>query len=216
MKQIVLLIILIFAGSVISAQQSEKARQILDEVSKKTQSYASISAEFSYSMENKKDNINEGYTGTITLKGGKYNVHISKIGIRMISDSKTIWSYMEDANEVTISTVDKENSELMDPSKIFTIYEHGFTFNFIAEKTEEGQPLYLIDLIPEAATQDYSKISISVNKSTMMIHSATMFEKSGTQYRIKVIKMELNKPVDDSLFTFDPTKFKDIEIIDFR
>jgi hypothetical protein len=50
----------------------------------------------------------------------------------------------------------------------------------------------------------------------MMIHSAIMSDKSGTQYRIKVEKMELNKPVDVSLFNFDTNKHKDIEIIDLR
>lgn len=216
MKQILFLIILVVAGSIISAQQSEKARQILDEVSKKTQSYSSISAEFSYSMENKTESINEGYSGSIVLKGEKYDVQIGKIGVRMISNGKTVWSYMKDANEVTISTVDKESSELMDLSKIFTIYKQGFTFNFIGEKTEDGKSLYLIDLIPESNIKDFTKISISINKATMMINSAIMFDKAGTQFKIKVVKMELNKPVDDTLFMFDTSKYKDIEIIDFR
>jgi outer membrane lipoprotein-sorting protein len=123
---------------------------------------------------------------------------------------------MEDANEVTISSVDNETSDLMDPSKIFTIYEHGFKYNFIAEKTENGKPTYYIDLIPEKADNDLGKISISIDKATMMIHSAVMSDKSGTQYTIKVEKMDLNKPVDESQFKFDTSKYKDIEIIDQR
>jgi outer membrane lipoprotein-sorting protein len=216
MKTVFSMLILACFGLVVSAQQSDKAKQILDDVSKKTQSYSSISADFSYTMENKTESINESYTGSVVLKGQKYNVHINKMGVRIISDGKTVWSYMEDANEVTISSVEKGSSDLMDPSKIFTIYEHGYKFNFIAEKTENGKALYYIDLIPEAADNDFGKISISVDKATMMIHSAIMSDKSVTQYRIKVEKMELNKPVDESLFNFDTKKYKDIEVIDLR
>jgi outer membrane lipoprotein-sorting protein len=216
MKQLLLVGILALLTIVALAQQSEKAKQILDEVSKKTQSYTSISADFSYSMINKEEGINENYTGTILLKGKKYNVYINGLGVQMISDGRTIWSYMEDANEVTISNVENETSDLMDPSKIFTIYEQGFKFNLIGEKSEAGKSLYMIDLIPDAAKKDISKIRITIDKATMMIYSAVMGDGSGTQFVIKVNKMETNKVVAETQFVFDKSKYKDIEVIDFR
>jgi outer membrane lipoprotein-sorting protein len=214
--RIILLGVLFFIAIISQAQQSDRAKNILDEVSKKTQSYSSISADFIYTMQNPEEDIDEGYSGSILLKGDKYIVQIDELGLRMFSDSKTIWTYMVDANEVTISSVDEESTELLDPSKVFTIYEKGFKYNFTGEKVEDGINLYLIDLIPETDDQDFTKISIGINKANMMIHFALMFDSVGSQYSIKVRKIETNKVIDDSKFTFDQSKYEDIEVIDFR
>ena len=216
MKKLHLILIALFTVYFAPAQQTGKAKEILDQVSKKTQSYSSISADFKYSMINSEQNIDEGYTGTIILKGDKYNVFINDLGARMVSDGKTVWSYMTDANEVTISSVDSENQDLFDPAKIFTIYQNGFTYNYVGEKTEDGTPVYQIDLIPQTDKYDFKKISMEINKTTMMIYSASFFDKGGTQFKIDVEKVVTDKPVADSMFVFNTSKYKDIEIIDYR
>jgi outer membrane lipoprotein-sorting protein len=216
MKQFLMTGMLMAATLLASPQQSEKAKQILDEVSKKTQSFTTISADFSYAMINKEEGINENYTGSIILKGKKYNVRINGLGMQMVSDGQTIWTYLEDANEVTIAKVGGESSDLMDPSKIFTIYEKGFTYNLTGEKTEGGKAVYQIELVPDGTNKEMSKINITIDKSTMMISSAVMGDGSGTQFIIKVTRMETNKPAADSQFTFDKSKHKDIEVIDYR
>lgn len=214
MKKLLFFTAALFAVLFISAQ-SQKAKEILDEVSQKTKSYSSISANFTYSIVNDDEGIDEGYTGTINLKGEKYNVYIS-MPVRMISNGETIWTYMEDVNEVSISEVDDQTSELMDPTMIFTIYEQGFKYNYIGESAEKGKPVYLIDLIPKTDEFEFAKISISIDKTNMMIISATMFDDMGTQFKIIVDNVETNKPIDNSLFIFDVSEYDDIEVIDFR
>ncbi|NQU85047.1 MAG: outer membrane lipoprotein carrier protein LolA [Mariniphaga sp.] len=215
MKKLLFFTAALFAVLFISAQ-NERAKEILDEVSQKTRSYTSITAKFSYSMVNSDEGIDEGYSGSINLEGDKYNVYISDFPIRMISDGETIWSYMEDVNEVTISMADDQTSELMDPTTVFTIYENGFNYNYMGESSDNGKSVYLIELISETDEFEFDKISISIDKIDMMIVSATMFDDMGTQYKIKVDKVEINKPLDDSLFKFDVSEYDDIEIIDFR
>ncbi|MBN1821562.1 MAG: outer membrane lipoprotein carrier protein LolA [Prolixibacteraceae bacterium] len=215
MKKILLLAATVFAVFFASAQD-QKAKEILDEVSRKAAEYSTIEATFSYSMVNEDEGIDDGYSGTISLKGNKYYVYIADIPMLMVSDGNTIWSYMEDVNEVTISSVKDQTSELLDPARIFTIYEHGFNYKFTGEATENGKPVYKIDLIPETEEFDFTKISISIDKNTMIIASAIMLDDMGTQYKIEVKKAEVNTPVDDSKFTFDVSKYDDIEVIDFR
>lgn len=217
MRKIVLTLTMLVALFSLSAGQNDKAGKILDEVSKKTQACSSISAAFTYSMLNENENVQDSYTGSIVLKGEKYHVYIGDIPVRMISDGTTIWSYMEDVNEVTVSRAEDQTSELTDPVKVFRIYEEGFMYEFRGErKTENGKTVYLIDLIPETEEYEFSRISIAIDQSTMMITSATMTDDMGTQYKITADKVEINKPVDDSLFTFNVSEYEDIEIIDFR
>ena len=208
----VILITVVFA----QAQQDAKAKGILDQVSAKTRSYKSISADFSFSMVNKAMSINEKNDGSIKLKGQKYLVDLPGAGIKIYSDGKTNWNYMKQGNQVTISTIDKDSGELMDPTSLFTIYEKGFTSKFIAEKNVGGKPVYQIELFPDKKEYDVSKISIEINKTTMMIQSAQLFGTDGNLYGIVVKKMETNKEFPDAEFAFDAKKFPDVEIIDLR
>jgi outer membrane lipoprotein-sorting protein len=206
------LLIALFA----QAQQDPKAKGILDDVSAKTRSFKTISADFSFSMENKAMSINEKNEGSIKLKGQKYFVDLPGAGIKVYSDGKTNWNYMKQGNQVTISTIDEDSSELMDPSSLFSIYEKGFTSKFVAEKTLGGKVVYQIDLFPDKKDYDVSKISIEINKTTMMIQSAQLFGTDGNIYGIVVKKMENNKDFQDTEFAFDAKKFPDVEIIDLR
>lgn len=216
MKRIFLIIVVLFAATFLQAQQDEKAKGILDKVSENTRSFKSISAAFSFSMQNKEMDINEKNEGTIKLKGQKYCVELPDVGIKVYSDGTTLWNYMKEGNQVTISNIDDESSDLMDPSSLFSIYEKGFKSKFIAEKNEGGKTLYQIDLFPDDKVHDVTKISISIDKATMMIHSAQLFGTDGNVYGIMVKKLETNKEFPDSDFVFNTTKYPDIEVIDFR
>ncbi len=207
-----ILLIAIFA----SAQQDQKAKSILDEVSQKAKTAKTISADFTFSMENKAMSINEKNEGTIKLKGQKYVVDLPGAGVKVYSDGKTSWSYMKQGNQVMVSNIEDSGSELMDPSSLFSIYEKGFTSKFIAEKNVGGKTIYQIDLFPDKKEFDVSKITIEIEKATMMIHSAQLFATDGNVYGIVVKKMETSKDFPDTDFTFDAKKFPDVELIDLR
>ncbi|HAH57210.1 MAG TPA: gliding motility protein, partial [Bacteroidales bacterium] len=79
-----------------------KAQTILDEVSARTKSYKTIRIEFEYTMVNKAQNINDSFKGVLISKGDRYKLTFS--GQDIISDGKTSWTYLKDANEVQINT----------------------------------------------------------------------------------------------------------------
>lgn len=216
MKKVFFTTTIILIAFFTQAQQDSKAKSILDEVSSKTKTFKTISADFTFSMENKAMSINEKNDGSIKLKGQKYLVDLPGAGVKVYSDGKTNWNYMKQGNQVTISTIEDSGSELMDPSSLFSIYEKGFTSKFVAEKNVGGKTVYQIDLFPDKKEYDVSKISIEINKTTLMIQSAKLYETDGNIYGIVVKKMETDKEFSDVDFVFDAKKFPDVEIIDLR
>ncbi|HSH20432.1 MAG TPA: outer membrane lipoprotein carrier protein LolA, partial [Draconibacterium sp.] len=175
MKSIFLISTILLFSIFAQSQQDSKAKGILDEVSGKTKTFKTISADFTFSMENKEMEINEKNEGSIKLKGKKYIVDLPEAGVKVFSDGTTSWNYMKQGNQVTVSSLEDTGNELMDPSSLFSIYEKGFTSKFIAEKNQGGKTVYQIDLFPDKADYDVSKITIEINKSTMMIQSATLY-----------------------------------------
>lgn len=216
MSKILLMCALLLAAIFVSAQQDTKAKSILDQVSQKTSSLKSFSADFAFTMQNMGMNINEKNTGSIQIKGQKYCVELPEVGMKVFSDGKTVWNYMKDGNQVTISNIDDESNELMNPSSLFSIYEKDFVSKFVAEKKLGSKTVYEIDLFPQSKDQDVSKVTVTINKENMMIHSAVLHGNDGNLYGIEVLKMETNREFPDSHFIFDKSKYKDLEVIDFR
>jgi outer membrane lipoprotein-sorting protein len=198
------------------AQNGSQAKQILNEVSKKTQSYNTISASFIFSMDNEEMEIHEKNEGFIQLKGQKYIVDLTDVGMKVYSDGETLWNYMEDGNQVTISNIEDNSSELMDPSSIFSIYEKGFESKYIGEKQNGGKTLYQIELYPDTGEYDVSKIVLFIDKSNMMINSAVLHGTDGNLYGIEVTQMDIDTELPDNYFVFNTGNYGDIEIIDFR
>lgn len=216
MKHIILLGIFLASVFLASGQQDPKAKQILDEVSENARSFKTISADFVFSMENREMDINERNEGTIKLKGQKYVVNLPDIGVKVFSDGKTIWNYMEDGNQVTISNMEDGGSELMDPSSVFTIYEKGFQSKYVGEKTTGEEIVHQIELYPDSEEHGVSKILLSIGKSEKMIKSALLYGTDGNTYGIEVKKMDTQTELPDSYFVFNTKDYSDVEIIDFR
>ncbi len=197
-------------------QQDAKAKEILEKVTKTTQSLTSLDAKFSFEMNNKAQNIKDKSQGSIILKNKKYKLDIPQLGLKVTCDGKTIWSYMVNSNEVTISNLDDAADEIMDPSKIFTIYEHGYNYKFVNESVDAGISVYNIELIPQKPTGDIQKIKLMIDKQKMLIHGAIMNGKEGNTVIILVNQYKTDGVFSDADFVFDPKKYKGIEVVDMR
>ncbi len=216
MKRLFTIVFLLAFAANCFAQQDAKAKEILEKVTKKTQSLASIDAKFSFEMSNKAQNIKEKSTGSIILKNKKYKLQIPQMGIEVSCDGKSIWTYMVNSNEVSISNLDESTDDLMDPAKIFTIYERGFNYKFINETVDGTVPVYNIDLTPQKQNGDIQKIRIMIDKSKLLIRSANMTGKDGNSYQVSISSIKTDGVYKDSDFVFDPGKYKGIEVIDMR
>jgi outer membrane lipoprotein-sorting protein len=216
MRTIFLIWIVLNFAFTAKAQQDTKARQILEEVSVKTRSLESIKVNFIFTMENEKMDIHEKNEGTLQLKGQKYVVELPDVGVKVYSDGETLWNYMEDGNQVTISNLEEGGSELMNPSTIFTIYEKGFQSKYAGERKEGNIIYHQIELYPDTEEYEVNKILISVDKADKMIKVAQLFGTDGNLYCVKVEKMDTDMKLPDSFFVFNPKEYSDLEVIDFR
>jgi len=217
MKKICFAIALVLMFVAVYAQQDERAKNILAQVSQKTSSFQSIQADFSFSMVNTILGINEKNDGNIVLKGKKYFLDIPDFGVKIFSDERTTWNYMKNGNQVTISNVGDNSDDLMDPASLLNIYEKGFNSRFVKDSTIAGKAVHIIELLPDNNNaMDVSRVNVNIDRNTMMVQSALLYGTDGNQYVIEIKNMVTNKNFPDSDFVFDAGKFLDVEIIDLR
>lgn len=214
--RILLLTLSLLLSSTLFSQSPEavKAKQILDKVSAKTKGYSSITADFSFTLENLQANLTDTHSGRIVIKDDKYKVSI--MGVDNYFDGKTLWMHMKDAGEVNITDPAAMDDEMLNPAVIFSMYEKGFKWIYVGENVLHGKKVDVVDLFPEDRNQEYSRIKLHIYQDNLQFARIEQIGKDGTNYFIDITQMKVNQPFSDSFFTFDPIKHPEVEVIDLR
>ncbi len=196
-----------------SAQTDKKAQDILKAVSAKYKAMKSMKADFSYTLENPTAKIKETQGGNLLLAGNKYRLSIA--GQEIISDGKTVWTYVKESNEVQVNNVDPDD-EGIKPSEIFTMYEKGFIYKFVDEKTVSGKVQQNLELSPIDKKKEFFKIKLTIDKASKQIVKSVIFSKDGNRYTYAIKAFTPNAAVTATSFAFDTKKYPGVEVVDLR
>jgi outer membrane lipoprotein carrier protein len=198
------------------AQQDPKAKEILDKLSLTTKSFKTIQIDFSFTLENKKNNVNQTYEGQVTLKGKSYRLHMPVFSMEVFCDGTTSWSYLTEAKECNINSVGDNNEGSLNPANIFTIYEKGFNYAFVGEENLAGKEVQVLDLFPTDKTKEFVKVRLYIDKAKSQIAKALTFNKDGNTYTLLLKTMKTNIELKDDYFKFDKSKYPGVSMNDMR
>jgi len=213
MKRSVLTVVLLALVKLAFAQYDPKALEILEAMSKKYKAIPSFEANFTSTMTNETEKVNEEFKGKFVVKGDKFRMTLP--GQEVINNGTTVWTYLPESKEVNIDNYDP-NSEDVNPSKIYQIYKKGFKYLYLQDKSENGVLCEEVDLVPEKKDAQFFKIKMFIGKKDKSIQSFVMFDKSGSKYKYTITKFNPAAKVDDTMFTFDPKKYPGVEVVDLR
>ena len=198
------------APSILNAQSAEKkAATLLEVVTAKMKAYKTMKLDFTYSMVNKGQKINESFKGTLLSKGDKYKLNISEQQI--FCDGKTAWTYQKDANEVQINDVTGDEDSFT-PTKFMTSYGNNYKSKLLTDKGN----LQIIEMSPLKGRKKFSKVNLTLNKDTKQIKSMQVFDKNGGVFTYNIERFTTNQPIADSEFIFKASNYPKVEIVDMR
>ncbi len=208
------MIILVVAFGVY-AQTAPLGKEVVNDFSVKMQNLKSLSANFSFTLENLQEKITDTHDGKIVVKGNKYILEL--MGMEVYYDGETKWQYIKEANEVTISKPTAlEGGFFDDPTKLFKNYEKNFKSKYIGEKNEKGREIYELELYPIDLSLPYISLRLQFDKKSLEPVLIRYQGKDGNNYIIKVKKFISNLPLRDERFSFEVKRHKGIEVIDMR
>jgi len=209
------LIVLFLAVFVnLQAQEDKKAKGILDKLSAKTKSYATIRTEFSYALVNKDRKINNSQFWKLLLKGDKYRLDMGDQLI--ISDGKTMWKILKNDKEVEISS-SSSKEDALNPKNIFTMYEKGFKFKYVKEEKLGTKIVHVIDLFPIVPKEkDYNSIRLFIDKTALQVLKSEIKGKNGNVYTYDIKKFVTNEAIEEAQLSFKKADFPGFEVNDLR
>ncbi|NPD45956.1 MULTISPECIES: outer membrane lipoprotein carrier protein LolA [unclassified Lentimicrobium] len=211
-KGIQYMIILAISLSFMNMSFAQKAEDILEELSTKTNSYKNIKTSFAYKMVNLEAEIDETTNGTLIVAGNKYHLNIA--GQEVICDGETLWTYLADSEEVQVNEV--SDDEGFSPTKLLSSYNDDYTSKLGDDIIKEGVSFYQLNLKPKDKNSNFDYVVLSVNKELLQLSEFTMYDFDGNIFSYEIKQFVTDSEIPSDSFTFDTAKYPNVDVIDMR
>ncbi len=205
MKKLFLLLLLPLSTLLVAQQPKEpvdtKAKAILDELSTKTKACGAIKSEFLIENFGTDKKLKDTNTGKLTLKGQKYIVEFK--GQKIVCDSKTQWTIIEESKEVQMNNApDQKSNDQINPTTIFTLYEKNYKYKYEKEETVNGTVMQVVNLYPlDPSKKAYHTVKLYIDKTKKQIAMVKILNKDATSTTITVKAYSCYTEPNDAIFT---------------
>lgn len=199
------LIIVIFTTFFTQAQDAQKAKKLLDEVSAKIKSYDNISLEFRYSVTNLQEQFSQDSRGDLTVQGEKYVFNF--MGTTEIFDGKKKYTIIPEDEEITVENFDPKKNKHFTPSKMLTFFNSGYSYTWDKLLLLSGKKVQFIKLKPLDPKDERKEIFLGIDNVTKNIYQLIELRKDGTRTELTVTSLKTNQPISKNHFTFAESKY---------
>lgn len=210
MKRLPIFLIALLTMFSVNAQNADKAKALLNEVSSKVKSYDNMVIDFKYTLENKAEGVNQETRGDVSIKGDKYVLNL--MGTTQLFDGKKIYTIIPEDQEINVSNYNEEDANNITPSKMFTFYEDGYTYKWDIAQDVKGRKIQYIKLTPIDSNAEVKNILLGIDSQTKHIYNLIQTQDNGTKITITVKSFKNNQPLAQNLFNFSENRYKDYYI----
>jgi len=147
------------------------------------------------------------------VQGDKYRLNMG--GQEIVNDGETVWTYLEEVNEVNIDNYDPAEGDIS-PTQIYNAYQRGFKYVYLEEQTEAGTTYHVVDLLPENPDNQFFKIRLHISKDDKTLKKWQIYDKNGTIYTYEISNFNPDAEISGNVFSFDTSKYENVEVVDLR
>ena len=207
MKRLIVIALIFFisAAEGFSAQY-ENLDTVVDKIQNKYEQIKDFHADFTQEANVKALNKVQKAEGEVWFKKPgmmRWNYQEPRKD-EIVSDGQTLWFYNEEEKQVILSRL----SQVSDTGTATTLLsglgriKELFKASFSDSKEFASDGNYLIDLQPKEDEEDFNKVTVSVDKDTMIVSTMYLYDPYGNLTKVSLDNIEINGGVSDSLFDF--------------
>ncbi len=210
-----LLLISILSRSQLLAEENENLDTVLNRIQEKYEKINDFTSKFTQEATVKALNKVQKAQGDVWFKKpGKMRWNYTRpTKDEIVSDGITIWFYNEQEKQVIESPL----SEAIDaPTTTTLISGLGNLKNLFDARFSKNTPAkgndntYFIDLLPKENSDEYSLVTVEVDKDSMLVNTIYLYDPFGNLTTVKLNDMRINNGIPDSLFVFKAPKGAEI------
>ena len=194
--------------------QDKKATKVLDKLSEKYGSVASVAIDFNLTVDYPEQ---EPVTmASSVIQSGERWVFKNEQQ-ELYNDGEAIWMFLPDRNEVQINDYEGEGEDeegyFVSPLGILKQYK-GDTYEYRISAKDGWHTE--IEFKPNDEFSDYAKFRLSIDTKKNEITEVVAFGKDGSKATIVITDVNLSPQISDQLFIFDVSKYPDVIVEDLR
>jgi len=207
MKKIALLITITILSISAFGQNENGAKSLLDEVAQKVENYDNLYIEFNHKFDNSDADVHQETKGNVTLKNDLY--HLNYMGTEQIFDGNKIYLIIHEDEEVIIQNPSENDEDTLTPSKMFSFYKNGYTYEMGELKNIKGVKIQYVKLTPIDSNSEIVSVLVGIDIKTKHIYNILETGKNNTVTTLEVRTYKTNQPMSEKLFIFDKAKYRD-------
>lgn len=206
MKKIILLFtVVVISNTIAISQNSTEAEKLLNKVSENIKSYDNIYINYTYTLFNSEEDINQTNKGSFVTEDDKWKFVM--LDVTRIFDGNKLYTISPDDEEVTISTQNPDDESTITPNKMLYFYEEGYNFEMDIVQYIGRKKIQYVKLIPMDSDAEIKYILLGVDVEFSQIYKVIETGINDTQTTIAIVDFEVNLPLEESLFVFDKEKY---------
>ena len=196
---------LVFCSSMAFAQGYEIAKNLLDRVSKEMKSKKNIRFDFTYVLENKKEQIRQEMEGNVTLAGDQYKLSFLE-AIQLFDGTKT-YTIVPENEEITISYQEEEEDVSISPSKLLSFYEEGYGYEWDIQQRVMGRNIQFIKLLPTETSEEVKYLLLGVDVDRLQVYRLIEVGLNQTLTTLTLKSQEFNIALPEDYFEFNAAEY---------
>ena len=195
---------LLLAAHTVSAQNNAEAiiRLMVDQM----KSHKNVEMSYQYQISSD-GQTTEAQQGKAWLQDEAYKVEM--VEQQIVSDGKTIWTYLVDEEEVMVSNATEGEDNT--PLKLLTTLDKNYAATLTGMDAQGNATIELAN--PKG---QYHRVTLRVNANKLTINSMDVYMEDGTKLLLTMDKMKFDQELSDKFFIFDTKAYPDVEVIDMR
>ena len=196
---------LVLCSSITFAQGYEQAKNLLDRVSKEMKSKKNIHFDFTYVLENKKEQIRQEMEGNVTLAGDQYKLSFLE-AIQLFDGTKT-YTIVPENEEITISYPEEEEDVSISPSKLLSFYEEGYGYEWDIQQRVMGRNIQFIKLLPTETSEEVKYLLLGVDVDRLQVYRLIEVGLNQTLTTLTLKSQEFNIALPEDYFEFNAAEY---------
>jgi len=209
-KQIVFLLFTSVLSIQLNAQDTKAAQKLLNEVSTKIASFETMTFEFDYVLENRKENIKQETNGSVTVSGDLYKLFF--LGAEQLFDGKKTYTIVPENEEITITSVEETEDIGINPSKLLYFYKEGYAFQWDIKQNVMGRTIQFIKLVPTEENKDVDYLVLGIDTIKKTIYRLIEIGSNQTRTTLTISNFVPNVTLTSNFFEFDASLYPDYYI----
>lgn len=202
----------LFFSSLVFAQGIEQAKYLLDQVSEEMKSHENIRFDFSYVLENKKEQIRQEMEGNVTLAGDRYQLNF--LDAIQLFDGDKIYTIVPENEEITITYPEDEEDVSVNPSKLLSFYEKGYGYEWDIEQRVMGKKIQFIKLLPNPVSDEVKYLLLGIDIDRKQVYRLIEVGANGTLTTLTLNNQEYNISLPPNYIVFDAKAYPNYYIND--